>query len=592
MALVKVSKKETAWAGRRAKTTHFKVRERSNYEINYANLVELLNLEGLKSRDREITPEAHQEFMKRYRTIFQKPVLADEILKNDKNDDQASTKSDSVQSTGIPSALPPIRRTMTAPQPMDHNISHFTKNLHRQRLMINPEALFLERIKNLKKLVKITPYERTREQRIIIYQHLRHMSSLKSQIPLNILKELAATIQYEKWPDVGYTAFANNCLYFILRGKVIPNLEAQESYFNLLLSNFSHRSSNTPTLFQLKRSATSGDFSIISDTSDDDGIHGDRNSEVVSAASTDRYSQARSRASLTFTFGQDYNQDESENTFEEVNNQQELTAGDTFGTVEIEDKPNYTKILAVTIQEPSEFLRISIDDYKRIKVQFEEQDFKNKFELLRGCLLFSSWPKSTLSRLSKLIIWRTFPPGTVLVREGEQNRSIIFLKKGQCQVYRQIRVPYMASMTEMATRSKKVPMGVLQPGAYFGNLSVLSHKSEIYTIVAATEIEAGLLTKTRINKLDSTTAAFLEQSEESTGIDLTQEEINEKYVKRELDREWTQYKEEILGEVLQDHSIHPGTGKWKFKPDDTKLKHLWNHDCVTDRFIKNRSVTK
>lgn len=57
--------------------------------------------------------------------------------------------------TGIPSALPPIRRTMTAPEPMNHAISHYTKDLHRQRLVVNPEALFLERIKALRKLTKI-----------------------------------------------------------------------------------------------------------------------------------------------------------------------------------------------------------------------------------------------------------------------------------------------------------------------------------------------------------------------------------------------------------------------------------------------------
>ena len=42
-------------------------------------------------------------------------------------------------------------------------------------------------------------------------------------------------------------------------------------------------------------------------------------------------------------------------------------------------------------------------------------------------------------------------------------------------------------------------MGVLEPGAYFGNLSVLSNKMEIYTVVATTEVETGLLTKTKIN---------------------------------------------------------------------------------------------
>ena len=56
---------------------------------------------------------------------------------------------------GIPSALPPIRRTMTAPEPMNHTISHYTKDLHRQRSVVKPEALFLERIKALRKLTKI-----------------------------------------------------------------------------------------------------------------------------------------------------------------------------------------------------------------------------------------------------------------------------------------------------------------------------------------------------------------------------------------------------------------------------------------------------
>ena len=35
------------------------------------------------------------------------------------------------------------------------------------------------------------------------------------------------------------------------------------------------------------------------------------------------------------------------------------------------------------------------------------------------------------------------------MREGEKCRKITFLKAGHCQVYRQIKVPYMASMTEM-----------------------------------------------------------------------------------------------------------------------------------------------
>lgn len=120
-----------------------------------------------------------------------------------------------------------------------------------------------------------------------------------------------------------FIAFANNCLYFILRGKATPNLEAQESYFNLASSgNLSPRSSSTPGLYQLKRSATSGDFSILSDTSDEDGTPSDRTHDVKSAASTDRQSQPKSRASVTLMLGQDYLDNALENELEEYNNEQ------------------------------------------------------------------------------------------------------------------------------------------------------------------------------------------------------------------------------------------------------------------------------
>ena len=67
--------------------------------------------------------------------------------------------------------------------------------------------------------------------------------------------------------------------------------------------------------------------------------------------------------------------------------------------------------------------------------------------------------------------------GEVILREGEINMDMYKIEKGHAELYK-----------DFGT-SRETLLGILSPGAYFGELGLLTEKPAIYTVVAYDDME-------------------------------------------------------------------------------------------------------
>jgi len=100
-----------------------------------------------------------------------------------------------------------------------------------------------------------------------------------------------------------------------------------------------------------------------------------------------------------------------------------------------------------------------------------------KIELLRGVPLFSSCSKRELSRIASLTDQVEVPEGKVLMREGDPGSEFFVVVEGQARVV-------------VRDRGRVTP---LEPGASFGELSLLDQGPRSATVEAETDMEVLVL---------------------------------------------------------------------------------------------------
>ena len=99
-------------------------------------------------------------------------------------------------------------------------------------------------------------------------------------------------------------------------------------------------------------------------------------------------------------------------------------------------------------------------------------------ELLRGVPLLASLDQKHLERLAKDFTERTFDPGAVIVREGDEKGVGFFvIAEGQGAV---------------TVGGKEV--GTVGPGSYFGEVALISDRVRTATVTATTEMRCLVMT--------------------------------------------------------------------------------------------------
>ena len=110
---------------------------------------------------------------------------------------------------------------------------------------------------------------------------------------------------------------------------------------------------------------------------------------------------------------------------------------------------------------------------------------KNEFiDMLFSVLLFSPCTKKELEALASLATQVDVPAGKVLATQGQTGSEFFVIVSGKAE----------------ATRSD-VPIGVLGPGTFFGEMSLLEHKPRVATVTTTEPTSVLVLTAREFDKL-------------------------------------------------------------------------------------------
>ncbi|XP_048452366.1 cyclic nucleotide-binding domain-containing protein 1 isoform X1 [Rhincodon typus] len=245
-----------------------------------------------------------------------------------------------------------------------------------------------------------------------------------------------------------------------------------------------------------------------------------------------------------------------------------LTCGDSFGDlVPIPSQKTNENILSVVTEDRCEIVKISTGQYEHVKRDLMQRDVLVKEELIQACPFYQQWPKLSLHKLVALIKWKQFPENYVLVKEGEISSFAGFIKSGYCYIFKDIEVLVKLPLGNMQSEVKHIIMGKIQEKESFGEISIILNKPFTCTIITATKVELGVISASDLRELDQVNQILLQQTAEPVLGSLTQEEVNNRYIALEKEKEWQQFKQKVIKETMFYKGIHPNTGKWK---------HDWN----------------
>ena len=111
-----------------------------------------------------------------------------------------------------------------------------------------------------------------------------------------------------------------------------------------------------------------------------------------------------------------------------------LKSGQGFGDLAlINDKARGATILTTT---NCDLVSVEKSDYLRIIKFIHEKEMKEKVYFLRKVPLLNLWNSAQLTQLAQLMTWKTYEPGTVIQKEGEEMKNFVFVRTGYCDVMR------------------------------------------------------------------------------------------------------------------------------------------------------------
>ncbi|XP_074841541.1 cyclic nucleotide-binding domain-containing protein 1 [Carettochelys insculpta] len=245
-----------------------------------------------------------------------------------------------------------------------------------------------------------------------------------------------------------------------------------------------------------------------------------------------------------------------------------LIRGSCFGTLEAAPPKLPHFLLSIITEENCEILKISSRDYLRIKEEIAKREHIAKEELIHGCPYYRDWPMLYVFQLMSHLKWRQFPAGYVLVKGGEISSFVGFIKSGCCNAYRETEALVKLPLGKMVKQIRQVLVGQLHEKQSFGEVSILLQEPFMCRVVTATDVKLGIIEASAILGLDVTIQKLLLQTAEPIFGNISQDEINFEYIKKEKQKEWQCVKNKVVQDVVFHSGIIPGFGKWT---------HEWRH---------------
>ena len=118
-----------------------------------------------------------------------------------------------------------------------------------------------------------------------------------------------------------------------------------------------------------------------------------------------------------------------------------------------------------------------------------DPEFNRKRKFLQRISLFQGISRREFGHLFQALVSRSYAPGEILFHEGDVGRALFILESGHVELSR---------MTDKGDNSH---LATLNPGDYFGEMSLLDERPRTATAAAAEPVIVHLLYKTELEKL-------------------------------------------------------------------------------------------
>ncbi len=104
--------------------------------------------------------------------------------------------------------------------------------------------------------------------------------------------------------------------------------------------------------------------------------------------------------------------------------------------------------------------------------------------MLAGVPIFAPLNKEQLSGLAKLVVRRVFPPGAVIIREGDNDAALYIIVNGEVRV-----------STQTGNGASALHLATLHAGAFIGEMALLDGAPRSATCTAISQTECLVLTR-------------------------------------------------------------------------------------------------
>jgi len=118
-----------------------------------------------------------------------------------------------------------------------------------------------------------------------------------------------------------------------------------------------------------------------------------------------------------------------------------------------------------------------------------DPEFNRKRKFLQRISLFQGISRREFGHLFQALVVRSYAPGEILFHEGDIGRALFILETGRVEISR------------LTPDGGTQQMAVLNPGDYFGEMSLLDERPRSATAAAMEPVRVQLLYKTDIDKL-------------------------------------------------------------------------------------------
>jgi CRP-like cAMP-binding protein len=118
-----------------------------------------------------------------------------------------------------------------------------------------------------------------------------------------------------------------------------------------------------------------------------------------------------------------------------------------------------------------------------------DPEFHRKRKFLQRVALFQGISRHEFGHLFQCLVPRSYAPGEILFLEGDVGRALFILESGHVEVSRR------------GSNGEPVRLAVLNPGDYFGEMSLLDDRPRMATGAAMEPVKVFLLYKADLEKL-------------------------------------------------------------------------------------------